>query len=38
MTLTRNHLIASCIIGAAAVAYSGHDGWGWLIFLAVVLI
>jgi hypothetical protein len=38
MTLTRNHLIALCVIGAAAVASSGNDGWGWLIFLAVLLI
>jgi hypothetical protein len=23
-----------CIIGAIIVAASGHDGWGWLLFLA----
>lgn len=26
-----------CIIGAVFVAQSGHDGWGWLIFAAVLL-
>lgn len=26
-----------CIIGAIIVAASGHDGWGWLIFAAILL-
>lgn len=31
------YLILACIGAAAFVASSGHDGWGWLIFLAVLL-
>lgn len=27
-----------CAIGAAAVAYSGNDGWGWLILLATLAL
>lgn len=27
-----------CIIGAVIVAASGHDGWGWLIFLAFLVL
>jgi hypothetical protein len=26
-----------CIIGAAWVGASGHDGWGWFLFIAVIL-
>lgn len=26
-----------CVIGAIIVAASGHDGWGWLLFVAVLL-
>jgi hypothetical protein len=26
----------ACIIGAIAVMYSGNDGWGWLLFIAVL--
>lgn len=28
---------AICIIGAIIVAASGHDGWGWLLFMAFLL-
>ena len=31
-------LIAISIIGAAAVAATGNDGWGWLLFLAFILL
>lgn len=27
----------ACIIGATWLAATGHDGWGWLIFLAIVI-
>jgi len=27
-----------CIIGAVVVASSGHDGWGWLLFLAFMVL
>lgn len=34
-----NNLVAlACVIGAACVASSGHDGWGWLLFIAVVAL
>lgn len=26
------------LVGAAVIAASGHDGWGWFIFLAVLLM
>lgn len=33
-----NHSISAlCIVGAVVVAASGHDGWGWLLFLAWAL-
>lgn len=38
MEIRKNHLIALCIVGAAVVAATGHDGWGWLIFLAVFMV
>lgn len=25
-----------CVVGAIVVASSGHDGWGWLLLLAVL--
>jgi len=28
----------ACIVVAGAVAISGHDGWGWFLFAAVVLL
>lgn len=31
------HLLpALCVIGAIVVMLSGHDGWGWLLFVAVM--
>lgn len=35
--LTTSHLLALCIVGAAAVACTGNGGWGWLVFLAVIV-
>lgn len=26
-----------CIVGAIIVAATGNNGWGWLIFAAIVL-
>lgn len=26
-----------CVIGAIVVASTGHDGWGWFLFAAVML-
>jgi hypothetical protein len=26
-----------CFIGAAYVAHSGNDGWGWLIFAGIIV-
>ena len=28
---------ALCVIGAVLLAMTGHDGWGWLLFAAVLL-
>lgn len=33
----RSDLIGLCIIGAIVVAATGNDGWGWLLFVAVLL-
>lgn len=30
-------VIALCVIGATIVAATGHDGWGWLLFLAFLV-
>lgn len=27
----------ACILGAIYLAANGHDGWGWLIFLAICI-
>lgn len=35
--VARNILPIACIIGATVVAASGHEGWGWLIFAAILL-
>lgn len=33
------HIFAiACAIGAAYVAASGHDGWGWLLVVALLII
>jgi hypothetical protein len=31
-------VITACIAGASAVMYSGHDGWGWLILIAILVM
>jgi hypothetical protein len=36
MKITNNHLVGLSLIGAIVVAASGHDGWGWLLFIAVI--
>ena len=28
----------ACFIGAAIVAATGHDGWGWLLVIGALLI
>lgn len=30
-------MVAVCVICAAVIAASGHDGWGWFLLLAVIL-
>lgn len=32
-----NLLPIVCILASAWVAASGHDGWGWFLFLALLL-
>lgn len=27
-----------CVIGASVVAYSGNDGWGWLLVIAALAL
>lgn len=36
LDLRYNGVSALCVVGAAFVAVSGHDGWGWLLFVAVL--
>jgi hypothetical protein len=31
--MTRNDIAFVCVVGAIAVALSGNDGWGWLLFI-----
>lgn len=38
MTLTWKHLAAICFTGAALVAATGHDGWGWLLLIGFVVL
>lgn len=30
-------IVLALVIGAAIVAATGHDGWGWMLFVAVLL-
>jgi hypothetical protein len=30
-------LPALCVVAAAAIAATGHLGWGWFLFAAVIL-
>jgi hypothetical protein len=34
----KNTLAALALAGAAIVAALGHDGWGWFLFVAVLLL
>lgn len=36
MTTSVNLLAVLCVVGAIIVAASGNDGWGWLLFAAVL--
>lgn len=27
-----------CAVGAIIIASTGHDGWGWLVFVAIVAL
>lgn len=35
--LIKGACIVACIAGVVYLASEGKDGWGWLIFLAIVL-
>lgn len=35
--MTKTDLAGICVIGAIIVAATGNDGWGWLLFVAVLL-
>ncbi|AMB48231.1 hypothetical protein Y590_25015 (plasmid) [Methylobacterium sp. AMS5] len=34
----RSFLVLICLVLAAIVMLTGHDGWGWLLFIAFILI
>lgn len=34
----KHTLVLASVIGAAIVAWSGNDGWGWLVLIAILLI
>lgn len=36
--MSKTDVAAVCIVGAVIVAASGNDGWGWLLFLAFILL
>lgn len=36
--MDRGDIIFISLIGAIIVASTGHDGWGWLIFIAVLCL
>lgn len=36
--MTKVHCAAICFVGAIVVAASGHDGWGWLLFVGAILL
>jgi len=35
--VVRRILPLACIVGATITAVSGQDGWGWMLFVAVLL-
>lgn len=37
MVMNKHHVAVACVVGAALVAMTGNDGWGWLLFVAFLL-
>jgi hypothetical protein len=37
MKIDRRTLLVIVLILSAIVMVSGHDGWGWLIFIAILI-
>lgn len=36
--LTSNDIVGCvCVIASAVVACSGHDGWGWMLLMALLI-
>ena len=35
--MTGKDLSMACVIAAAIVAATGNDGWGWFLFVALLL-
>ncbi|EDV4070101.1 hypothetical protein NB12_001962 [Salmonella enterica subsp. enterica serovar Pomona] len=38
LTVSKRDVSALCFLMAAAVAISGNDGWGWLIFAGIIIL
>jgi hypothetical protein len=38
MSCGKGIALAACIVSVVYLSANGHDGWGWLIFLAFCLI
>lgn len=38
MRIDSELVVLACVIGATIVAASGNDGWGWLIFVAILAL
>lgn len=36
--LSRGLSLCACVVGVVYLAANSHDGWGWLIFLAICLL
>lgn len=34
--VSKSDVAALCVVGAIIVAATGNDGWGWLLFVAVL--
>ena len=37
MSIGKGIAIAACVGGIVYLSANGHDGWGWLIFLAIII-
>ena len=38
MSIGKGIAIVACVLGVVYLSANGHEGWGWLVFLAFCLL